>query len=325
MPEVSIIVPVYKVEDTLEQCVNSLLGQTLESIEIILVDDGSPDKCGVLCDLLSKKDDRIIVIHKKNGGLSDARNAGLDVAKGKYIGFVDSDDYVDPEMFNFLVEICEKYNLSIAGCDLKYVYEPDGDIVSDSDGSFSVLNSDDFFRKMLDTSRMLRIGVWNKIYRKELFDKVRFPKGKVFEDVGTMYKLIFATPYIGYASDAMYYYRKGREGAITAQKYGKNEYDRLEMNDNMINYIKLNRIEVLEDALIYRAINCDLSIYNSMISSQVKDKKMIDYLKRDLKIIKHNVNIFHISCLKFIQIQIASSSYYLYKFIYSLLFKRRFK
>ena len=123
MCKVSVIVPVYKVEKYLNKCVDSIINQTLEDIEIILVDDGSPDNCGKICDDYAQKDNRIVVIHKTNGGLSDARNAGLEVARGEYIGFVDSDDYIAPEMISLLYGVCKKNSTDIAGCDLAYVYE----------------------------------------------------------------------------------------------------------------------------------------------------------------------------------------------------------
>lgn len=109
MPEISIIVPIYKTEKYLNRCVNSLINQTFKNFELILVDDGSPDACPVLCDKWGKRDTRIKVIHKKNGGLSSARNAGLNIAQGKYIGFVDSDDWIEPDMYELLYNAAEKY------------------------------------------------------------------------------------------------------------------------------------------------------------------------------------------------------------------------
>lgn len=112
--KISIIIPVYKVENYLERCVESVLNQTHQNLEIILVDDGSPDRCGKMCDLYSQKDNRIKVIHKENGGLSDARNVALDIATGDYIGFVDSDDYVEEDMFKTLYQLAEKYQADIS-------------------------------------------------------------------------------------------------------------------------------------------------------------------------------------------------------------------
>lgn len=120
---ISVIVPVYKVEQYLEKCVNSITAQTYSNLEIILVDDGSPDKCGDICDSLAEKDKRIKVIHKMNGGLSSARNAGIDIATGQYIGFVDSDDFIEPEMYEKLLKLIKQEGTKLAVCAVNYVYE----------------------------------------------------------------------------------------------------------------------------------------------------------------------------------------------------------
>lgn len=313
MCKVSIIVPVYKVEKYLKKCVDSIINQTLKNIEIILVDDGSPDSCGLICDDYAKSDSRIKVIHKPNGGLSDARNAGLEVAQGEYISFVDSDDYIDPRMIELLYGCCEKNGTDIAGCDLAYVYENSNRVDYNSNDQERVMSSDEFFSLMLDVNKYLRTGVWNKIYKRALFDTVRFPKGKLFEDVGTMYKLIFQTERITYASKVGYFYLKQREGAITSGKYSNKEYDRLEMNTSMVNYIKQNRPELFCTAMGYRAVNCHLSILNIMIASGCKDVEMIQMIKRDMinnffYIMKSNQQL-----KKKIQVCIAMLSFDLYK------------
>ena len=115
-PKISIIVPVYKVEKYIHKCIDSILNQTFKDFELILVDDGSPDNCGKICDEYAKKDSRVIVIHKENGGLSSARNSGLDIARGDYIGFVDSDDYIENDMYELLYNLCEENNCDISSC-----------------------------------------------------------------------------------------------------------------------------------------------------------------------------------------------------------------
>ena len=127
MPTISVIVPVYKVEPYIRKCVDSILGQTFSDIQVILVDDGSPDQCGKICDEYAKQDNRVEVIHKENGGLSDARNAGIPYAKGEYIIFLDSDDYIDERMVERLHSLLNETNASIAACDFLCFFE---------DGSF---------------------------------------------------------------------------------------------------------------------------------------------------------------------------------------------
>ena len=118
-PLISVIVPVYKVEKYLERCVKSICAQTYQNLEIVLVDDGSPDQCGEMCDMFAKQDSRIRVVHKENGGLSDARNAGLDVMTGDYVGFVDSDDWIEPDMYQVLYERLIKEKAEISCCGMK--------------------------------------------------------------------------------------------------------------------------------------------------------------------------------------------------------------
>ena len=323
MPEISIIVPVYKVEGYLKKCIESICNQTIKDIEIILVDDGSPDRCGEICDYYSKKDSRIRVIHKENGGLSDARNVGLEIATGKYIGFVDSDDFVSSDMFELLFDLCGKNNTSIAGCDLAYVYDGTDRVDYCSNAQEYIMTSSEFFELMLDVQKNVRTGVWNKLYKRELFNNVRFPKGKFFEDVGTMYKLIFQADMISYVSVPGYYYLKQREGAITNEKYSIREYDRLEMSLNMVEYIKKYQPQLQNVVIGYRAVNCHLTIINSMIESKINDTNMIQIIKSDLK--RYYFQIAHsgISVFKKMQLLLLLINFDLYKHFYLKLKKKR--
>jgi glycosyltransferase involved in cell wall biosynthesis len=320
MPKVSVIVPVYKVENYIRKCVDSIRNQTLTDIEIILVDDGSPDQCGKICNEYREKDPRIKVIHKKNGGISDARNAGLEIVTGDYIGFVDSDDYVSPTMFEVLYSLCVENYTMISGCDLAYVYDGDDEkFCEHSSENVYVLSSSDFYSKMLDVQDYVRSGVWNKLYKRELFKGVKFPNAAIAEDVGTVYKVIFKTDKISYISKPMYYYLKQRIGSLTNQKYSSKEYDRIRMNNEMVEYIKNNQPELLITVMGFRAVNCHLSVLNIMIKSGVNDKQTISLLQKELRsnmkyIIKSNQSI-----IKKVQVIIASYIFQLYK----LIIKRR--
>lgn len=319
MPKVSVIVPIYKVEGYMNKCIDSILAQTLKDLEIILVDDGSPDSCGQRCDEYKEFDSRIKVIHKPNGGLSDARNAGLEIATGEYISFVDSDDYIHKDMLELLVNLCEKHNTLISGCDIAYVFDGVDKQISGSSGEITVMTSHDFFRKMLDLQGFLRTTVWNKLYKAELFKNVRFPVGKLYEDVGTMYKLIFQTDKIVYASIPCYYYLKQRTGAITSGKYSEKEYDRLEMNGNMVEYIKKNQPELINTVMGFRAVNCHLSILNIMIEAGVKDAKMIKLLQKDIRTNLSSIMKSEQSGFKKIQVFAFAISFILYKALFRIL------
>lgn len=212
---ISVIVPVYKVADYLDKCVHSLVTQTYLDLEIILVDDGSPDDCPRICDAWAEKDRRIRVVHKTNGGLSDARNAGLDIAGGDYISFVDSDDWIAPTMLETMLNVLLQADADICSCGIMNVYE-DGSTQSWHQPPLKG-NSETFLRALYaDTS--VPVAVWNKLYRKELWDKLRFPVGKICEDAFTTYKLIDQARKLIQIPDELYFYRI-RSGSIMTSSF----------------------------------------------------------------------------------------------------------
>lgn len=180
-PLLSIIVPVYKVENYLPKCIDSILAQTFTDFELILVDDGSPDDCPALCDATAEKDARVRVIHQKNGGLSAARNAGLDAARGAWIGFVDSDDYIEPEMYEVLYQAVQSTGADLALCDYAEVDEAGTPCpqmhVSLSGGE---LTGQELLKRA--SGLMVQLA-WNKLYRRAIFTQLRYPEGKLNEDL----------------------------------------------------------------------------------------------------------------------------------------------
>lgn len=193
MPEISIIVPVYKVEKYLNRCVKSILNQTFTDFELILVDDGSPDRCPTMCDEWEKKDHRIKVIHKENGGLSSARNAGLDVACGNFIGFVDSDDWIEEDMYELLHRIIVKHNADIAMCGYFFT---DGfqnpPIVKENIVVFDNAKLMNFFFRITKGIKS-NYSVCNRLYRRKLMKGVSFPDGVMNEDVYYSYYIFIKT------------------------------------------------------------------------------------------------------------------------------------
>lgn len=215
---ISVIVPIYKVEDYLEKCINSILNQTYKNIEVILVDDGSPDKCGEICDYYATKDNRIKVIHKKNGGLSEARNYGIDIATGKYILFVDSDDFIDKNMCEVLIKEAEKNNSDIVICGHYIVkgnnYYASKMLLTDSK---VLLTNLEMTKKFFLKGYFETLVVWNKLYKKELFytnEKIRFPIGKLNEDIFTIYKLYYIANKITAINKPLYYYVQRKESIM---------------------------------------------------------------------------------------------------------------
>lgn len=215
MPKLSIIVPVYKVEQYIHKCVDSILNQTFTDFELILVDDGSPDNCGKICDEYAKKDERVRVIHKDNGGLSDARNFGLKEAKGEYVSFIDSDDWVDSDLYGDVLSYADKNELDVVCFD---VYEVKGEKIKYRNrfNENKVFTGKDALYKILTDE--IDNSACDKVYKRALWDGVEFPVGRSFEDVATTYKVFHKSELIGYYKKAYYYYVK-REGSIVATSF----------------------------------------------------------------------------------------------------------
>lgn len=209
---VSIIVPVYNVEQYLPRCIESLQKQTEEKIEIILVDDGSSDHSGEICDVYAAKDSSIKVIHKENGGLSDARNCGLDVSIGEYIAFVDADDYVDCEYVDKMKKEMLEKNCDIVQCGYKRVYK-DGS--TKKFGAGAKINSGKEIQGYLYEPGKSEpyVIACNKLYRRKCFDSIRFPFGRIHEDYATTYKIFYEAAIISTIEDSLYYYVM-RSGSI---------------------------------------------------------------------------------------------------------------
>lgn len=212
----TIIIPVYRVSDTIDRCVESIVKQKYSPMEIILVDDGSPDECPQICDRWALRDKRISVIHKVNGGLSSARNAGIDKAKGEYITFVDSDDYIEngtiPELMRI---ICRHPEYDILEYPVYKAFGSEEQIVLNF-GNVTYCDTDDYW---MSCKAYEHSYAWNKIYRRTMFDGVRFPVGKVFEDIHTLPRILNNAKIVATTDKGLYYYVKNSEG-ITMKARG---------------------------------------------------------------------------------------------------------
>lgn len=224
---ISVIVPVYNVTEYLKRCVDSIIGQSYEHLEIILVDDGAEDGSGELCDTYAAKDSRIKVIHKKNGGLSSARNAALDVAEGTYIGFVDSDDYIHSRMFEKLYEACDRTHAQIAVCG--HYTEKDTRLLIEE----PMLDQEEILTRhkaleLLIRDQEMRSYAWDKLYHASLFENIRYPDGRNYEDLATTYRLFDKAEQICRIPEYLYYYQI-RQGSIsyhiTEEKWHRNCMD----------------------------------------------------------------------------------------------------
>lgn len=232
---VSVIVPVYNVADYAAACIDSIVGQTYPHLEIILVDDGSTDLSGEICDKYGRLDQRIRVFHKTNGGLSDARNFGLEKSTGEYIYFVDSDDVLNINIIEVLYQSISENNLDMAASNyVRFVSEDEMCVSQPIIGPLSVYDSRSFMMKYFDSSFQSSVVVaWGKLYKRSLWENVRFPKGKIHEDEYTTYKLIYKSARIGYIDDKGYYYRKNNNSIMTSKNFEKH----LDLQGAFCNYL----------------------------------------------------------------------------------------
>ena len=212
---ISVVVPVYNVEKYLDKCIDSLVSQTYENLEIILINDGSKDKSAKICDKWKDNDSRIKVIHKENGGLSEARNVGIDYAQGKYIAFIDSDDWVDKNFIKYLHEKLEKYNADIAASTIIKTYKDYNEIQPINREKIR-FTSEEALDTLLSGRDFCAVA-WNKLYKRKCWSELRFPKGKICEDAFTTYKLIDQAKRIVQIEDTLYFYRIRPNSIMTAK------------------------------------------------------------------------------------------------------------
>ena len=278
---ISIIVPVYKVEKYLEKCVKSILKQTYTNLEIILVDDGSPDKCGQLCDELAKTDDRIIVFHKENGGLSDARNYGVERANGEYIGFVDSDDYIHECMYEELYKAIKRSGTSIAECGVTRVYKNTLRPHYEGEDYFLVLDREGYLREYLENKRLYG-SAWCKLIHKDLAKKIKFPTGKIYEDAFYTLELLKTVDKYTLISGNYYYYYI-RENSITTRPFSSKDMDYIEIMNRIEEYT-LSNFPIFKEQLLVRLSFAYISIFNQLLEVDgYKTKKEYKILKDKLR------------------------------------------
>ncbi|WP_338778803.1 glycosyltransferase [Metabacillus sp. FJAT-52054] len=216
-PLLSIIVPVYNVEKYLAKCLDSIIDQTYSNLEIIVVNDGSKDKSKLICNDYALKDKRINVIHKENGGLSSARNTGLEIATGKYIGFVDSDDWIDSDMYETLLSSATKFNSDIVECNVRYVYK--NKIEENVSGETIVCDNKAALSYFLSDYKYFKPMVCNKIFHRNIFKSLRFKEGYIHEDGFFTYKALYKAEKVVYTAVAKYNYLQNRDGSIMDAKF----------------------------------------------------------------------------------------------------------
>lgn len=269
MPDISVIVPVYKVEGMLHRCVDSILCQSFQSFELILVDDGSPDNCGAICERYAALDKRVHVIHQKNGGLSAARNSGIDYvmenSDSRWLAFIDSDDWVHPDFLKRLYYVAEQTLCKISACGFfNTTGEP---IPEEHTFSFRTMTADDYYCNTIHANATP--AACNKLYNRSLFKSLRFPIGKLHEDEFTTYLALYQAGKIGVTEDRLYAYYRNPAG-ITHSDWHPGRMHNLEAFEEQIRFAQQHQNSRLLNKVVEQYI---YSIYEHLQNAQVIYRK----------------------------------------------------
>lgn len=280
-PLISIIVPIYDVEEYLNECIISILNQTYKNLEIILVDDGSPDNCGNMCDEYAKKDHRIIVIHKSNGGLSDARNTGLDICKGEYISFIDSDDYISEYFIEMMYMGCCLNDSDVVTCAGSEKFFDESDkrpVLAESlqDCVITEIAPDKALEMMLYQN--IPNGAQFRLYKNSVFRNIRFPVGYLYEDVATIHKTFLAAKKMTFVNAKIYAYRV-RNNSILRMKFSVKKMVTIDISRSLYSDICSSRPE-LKTAAASRAFSM---CYHVMLQVPPDDKENMQKIWNELK------------------------------------------
>ena len=278
-PSISVIVPVYKVEKYLSKCIDSLISQTYKNYELILVDDGSPDSCGDICDEYKSKYSNIIVIHQENQGLSMARNNAVPYARGDYITFIDSDDYVTPDYLEYLISLIKTYKTQISVGGMIYQYENKPLMNPREETKKECYTVDEALTKM-NYGIGFGATAWGKLYKKELIEKYPYPQGKLYEDLFTTYKIISAADGVALGNKQIYYWVQ-RTGSIMRRPFRKDQFDGILAAKEQLQYIEKYHPAALPAAKYRYAAKAIELIGISLLSGG--NRKVFKLLKREMK------------------------------------------
>ena len=235
-PLVSVIVPIYNVEQYLRRCIDSILSQTYNNFELILVDDGSPDNCGKICDEYAKKHPQIKVIHQNNQGLSAARNNAVPKAKGEYITFIDSDDFVTIDYLQYLVSLIQKYDAQISVGGFVYQYESGKLKQPKEETKTSFLSPEDAL-EIMNYARGFGLTAWGKLYKRPLIEANPYPVGKLYEDIATTYKIVGGSTGVAYGNKQIYYWQQ-RSNSIMRSNFNPRQLDGIEAAEKQLAYVQ---------------------------------------------------------------------------------------
>lgn len=283
---ISVIVPVYMGEQWLPRCIDTILNQTYTNLDIILVNDGSPDNSGTICDEYAGKDARIRVVHKENGGLSDARNAGLDVAAGDYIMFVDEDDMIHPQMVSIMLKTITANDADIAVC--KFEAVPDVDIEEyahlSENPEVECFEQPEIMNQLYHRN-LLTVVAWDKMYKKEVFDKSRYIKGRIHDDESAIHYILHACKRVAYIDEKLYYYVQ-REGSITSTRKIAYYYDGWRAYEERYDFLKNHGYEQMAIWTRHHMLHLVAHNYESMHADAEGTQILSEMLEKCADIIK---------------------------------------
>lgn len=274
-PLISVIVPAYNVEKFIGKCIDSILRQSFKDFEVLLIDDGAKDSTPEICDACAKKDSRIKVYHKENGGLSDARNYGIDRMQGKYVTFIDSDDYVDSGYFEYLYSlITQEENIQIAICGKKSVRE-DENASPDPETFHEIITGERAVQKML-CGHGSGHSAWGKLYSADLWKTVRYPKGKIYEDYATTYRVMALVDKAAWGNAAMYFYVQHIE-SIMHQKCSRRSLSLVDIADEETEFI-VKKWPALKQEALARKVTSELKCLQNILNA--KNEEFDDYKQK---------------------------------------------
>lgn len=280
---ISVIVPVYNVENYIDKCIESIINQTYTELEIILINDGSRDLSGEICNKYAKQDKRVIVIHTKNKGVSEARNTGIEVAKGEYLAFVDSDDWIEKNMIEKLYNLATLYNADIVQGNYVRIFDEIEYKQENIKEKLNFLTSEEMLLNLYNKDVMIKnIVIWNKLYNAQLFKKIRFPKGIIHEDEAIVYKLYNNSRKIIDINTNIYYYRH-TENSIINKKIDFQNLDLIYILEERERYFKENNLSNLvkkNDVYIYNIL---INYYIQVLRDKEIDYKLVKMIKSEMR------------------------------------------
>lgn len=265
-PLISIIIPIYNVEKYLGKCIESIVNQAYQNIEIILIDDGSTDSCPLLCDSWVKLDARVKVIHKSNGGLSDARNAGMHIAHGDYVAFIDSDDWIETDAFEKMLNRMLEDNSDVVSCGVKWVSDDDDVLYEVSVEADEVIDTHAAMSEII-ADRKLKQHVWNKLYKRDLIEDIPFEKGKYHEDIFWSYQVFGRAKKVSLMKESFYHYVQ-RSNSIMGESYSTKRLDALDAMLQRCEFVKSNFPDLFNEALYSYIGSCMYHLQCALSSQQ---------------------------------------------------------